>query len=188
MINVKTTENSVKLLTKDKFCNDDINVTFEGGSGGDYIIKTVELVEQREDRYVEDDGSVYVSFGCETLNIDYWKNFKIYFLDENDKLFDCINIQAIALLNSEGNGISPEIFINYYREGYFDPENGIGYCSAYSFYNAVEEGTEAYFGITLNVGACYGDSDLENYENRIFKIRICYVEANEHTLAFGLEL
>lgn len=34
MINLKTTENSIKLLTKDKYCDDDINVTFEGGSGG----------------------------------------------------------------------------------------------------------------------------------------------------------
>lgn len=43
MINLKTTENSIKLLTKDKFCNDDINVTFEGGSGGGGIEEVTEL-------------------------------------------------------------------------------------------------------------------------------------------------
>lgn len=43
MINVKTTENSIKLLTKDKYCDDDINVTFEGGSGGKLVRNEVTI-------------------------------------------------------------------------------------------------------------------------------------------------
>lgn len=53
MINLKTTENSIKLLTKGKYCDDDINVTFEGGSGGGGIEEVTELP------VVGEEGKIY---------------------------------------------------------------------------------------------------------------------------------
>lgn len=62
MINLKTTENSIKLLTAGKFCDDDINVTFEGGSSG----TPIELATSEEMEAVlvaENIGKIYKFVG-----------------------------------------------------------------------------------------------------------------------------